>query len=103
VNLALAAWLVACAAGAALSLKSIVVLDARSRWTAAGWWFTLGYFALAGYAASVGTHLPLRPEYWCLAALTLAFIVAGVRDEPQSEPWWWPTHPSTTRTERRPR
>jgi hypothetical protein len=99
-NVALVAWVAVCAAGAVLSLKSISVLDARSRWTAAGWWFTLVYFALAGYAAVAGTHLPLRPEYWALGALTVAFVIAGVQDEPQSEPWWWPTKASTTRAER---
>ncbi len=46
------AWLAVCVLGAALSIKSIVVLDARSRWTAAGWWFTLLYFVIAGYSAA---------------------------------------------------
>ena len=90
-------WLAVCVAGGALSLKSIVVLDARSRWTAAGWWFTLAYFALAAYGGIVKAPLPLHPEYWALGALTVAFGIAGVRDEPQAEPWWWPTRASTTR------
>jgi hypothetical protein len=45
--------------------------------------------------------VPLHLEYVCLAALTVAFIVAGVRDEAQAEPWWWPTHLGTTRRERK--
>lgn len=97
----LVAWLVLCVAGAVLSLKSIAVLDGRSRWTAAGWWFTLLYFAVAGYSAAAHAYLPLRPEYWALAALTIAFIVAGVKDEPQSEPWYWPVRAGSTRAERR--
>jgi len=99
-NAGLVLWVAVCAAGAALSLKSIAVLDARSRWTAVGWWFTLAYFVLAGYSAIVHAYLPFRPEYWALGALTIAFIVAGVKDEPQSEPWWWPSRASTTRRER---
>ena len=100
-NAGLIAWLAVCAAGVALSLRSISVLDARSRWTAVGWWFTLAYFVFAGYSAIVRAHLPFVPEYWSLGALTLAFVVAGVKDEPQSEPWWWPNRASTTRRERR--
>ena len=99
-NAGFIAWLLVCLAGAALSVKSISVLDARSRWTAAGWWFTLAYFVLAGYAAAAGSHLPLRPEYWALGALTVTFVVAGVKDEPQAEPWWWPSRASATRRER---
>ncbi|MBD5634839.1 MAG: hypothetical protein IAI49_10205, partial [Candidatus Eremiobacteraeota bacterium] len=29
------------------------------------------------------------------------FIVAGSRDEPQAEPWWWPRAPGLTGAERR--
>jgi hypothetical protein len=95
------AWLAVCVLGAALSIKSIVVLDARSRWTAAGWWFTLLYFVIAGYSAAAHTYLPLRPEYWAIGAILIAFVVAGLKDEPQSEPWWWPVRAGGTRAERR--
>jgi hypothetical protein len=36
-----------------------------------------------------------------LLVLTVAFVVAGVRDERQAEPWWWPTHTGPTRAEKR--
>jgi hypothetical protein len=101
VSAAAALWLAVCVAGAALSLKSVAVLGPRSRWTAAGWWFTLAYFAFAGYADIAKSTVPFHLEYWSLGALTVAFIVAGVKDEPQAEPWWWPTRASTTRAERR--
>ena len=94
------AWLVACLAGIALSLKSASVLGARSRWTAIGWWLTLAYFALA-IPRAWGAYAPLHVEYVALAALVVAFVAAGRADEPQAEPWWWPTHAGLTGAERR--
>jgi hypothetical protein len=38
--------------------------------------------------------------YACIALLTIAFVVAGVRDEPQAEPWWWPRRVGSTRAEK---
>jgi len=43
----------------------------------------------------------LRPEYWAIGAILIAFVVAGLKDEPQSEPWWWPVRAGGTRAERR--
>jgi hypothetical protein len=36
-------------------------------------------------------HAPFHADYACVALLTIAFIVAGIRKEPQAIPWWWPT------------
>jgi hypothetical protein len=86
-----------------LSLRSIIVLRGTSPWTSVGWAATVGY-SLAELAEIVrGTHLAYNLPYWYLAALTAAFVVAGVRDEAQSEPWWWPRGPGPTRAERRGR
>jgi hypothetical protein len=79
-------WFAACLLGAALSLKSIAVLRTRSAWTIAGWAATAVYFAV---------------DYIVLGLLTICFVVAGVRDEPQAEPWWCPTHAGLTGAERR--
>ena len=71
-------------------MRSLLALASGSPWTFAGWLATAGYFVVAGYdgwrAASAYAHL----DYVFVAALTIAFIVAGVRREPQAEPWWWP-------------
>jgi hypothetical protein len=88
---------------AALSVRSIVVLGARTPWTTAGW---AGTFAYCVAAAIEYSGAPMRPlwaltSYVCLVALTAAFILAGVRDEAQAEPWWWPQRIGPTRAERR--
>jgi len=90
-----------CLFGIALSVKSVLVLEAKAPWTAAGWWLTVVYFIAAILRATVAPSLPSLVEYAALAALALAFVVAGVRDEPQSEPWWWPNHRGVTRAEKR--
>jgi hypothetical protein len=95
-------WLVLCAAGTALSCKSVIVLGTRSRWTQVGWAATAGYFIIAGGKAATGTAFA-HVDYGALALLTVAFVVAGMRDEPQAEPWWWPTHAGPTGRERRER
>ena len=88
---------------AALSLRSIAVLRTRAPWTSAGWGLTFGY-AVAAVVEFGGPALH-RPAsivaYAFLFALTVAFVIAGVRDEPQAEPWWWPTRAGLTRAERR--
>ena len=94
-------WLVACIGGLALSLKSAAVLGVRSRATALGWVLTAAYFAIAAVDVLRATRPPLHLDYVLLAALTAAFIVAGVRDEPQAEPWWWPSASGLTGKERR--
>ncbi len=100
-NLGLAVWLTTCALGFALSLKSVSVLGPRSRWTAAGWAFTAIYFAIAAYDAARAAHASAHLDYVDLAILTICFIIAGRRDEPQAEPWYWPTFTGQTGAERR--
>jgi hypothetical protein len=94
-------WFAACLLGAVLSLKSIAVLRMRSAWTIAGWAATAVYFAIEAVAAARATHAPAHTDYIMLGVLTVCFVVAGIRDEPQAEPWWWPTHAGLTGAERR--
>jgi uncharacterized RDD family membrane protein YckC len=90
-NAGLGIWEAVCIAGFVLSLRSIAVLRSRSPYTIAGWLFTAAYFALAAYDAWVRAHAPFHADYACVALLTIAFVVAGIRHEPQAVPWWWPT------------
>ncbi len=90
-NFGLACWEAICIAGFALSAKSVAVLRSRSPYTIAGWVFTAAYFAFAAYDAWKHAPAPLHGDYVCVALLTVAFIVAGIRREPQAVPWWWPT------------
>ena len=90
-HLLLIVWLAICAAGAALSVRSIAVLGGPSPLTRLGWLATLAYFGLSAYDAARAVAAPAHADYLLLAALLLAFVVAGLRDEPQAEPWWWPT------------
>jgi hypothetical protein len=89
-----------CVLGIALSLKSIAVLGGAAPWTSAGWWLTILYFIAVIAKTAVAPALPPSIEYSVLAALALAFVVAGVRDERQAEPWWWPNRRGTTRAEK---
>jgi hypothetical protein len=90
-----------CLLGIALSVRSIVVLGRAAPWTSAGWCLTLVYFAALIGKATVALALPGYVEYLVLAALAIVFLVAGVRDERQAEPWWWPNRRGPTRAEKR--
>jgi hypothetical protein len=94
-------WIGVCAAGAALSVKSVIVLGARSPLTRLGWFATALYFAIEACDAVRAKPAPAHADYLALALLTVAFVAAGVRDEPQAEPWWWPTGTGLTGRERR--
>ena len=96
-------WIATCALGLILSLASARVLGERSRATQAGWIATGGYFIVAAIDAIRTTTAPLHLDYILLAALTIAFAIAGKRDEPQAEPWWLPTHAGPIGAERRAR
>jgi hypothetical protein len=87
---------------AALSVRSIAVLRGAAPWTSAGWAGTLGYcIAAAIEFGSASEHqIAAYVAYFFLLVLTVAFVVAGVRDERQAEPWWWPTHAGPTRAEK---
>ncbi len=91
-----------CLLGAALSVKSIIVLGRSAPWTSAGWWLTLLYFFAVTAKATFAPGLPAYTEYIVLGALTIVFVVAGFRDERQAEPWWWPNRRGMTRAEKRP-
>ena len=88
---------------AALSARSIAVLGAKAPWTSAGWAGTIGYCASAIVEYNVPAYHVLGgyAAYAFLIALAIAFAIAGVRDEPQAEPWYWPTHAGPTRAEKR--
>lgn len=102
-NPMLVAWSVLCVAGLLLSLRSVAVLRSGSPWTSVGWLLTAAYFALELGAVIRRAATPFHLDYGLLAALTLAFVAAGVRDERQAEPWWWPSQAGLTGRERRER
>ncbi len=77
------------------------MLGSRSRWTAGGWVITAVYFAVAAYDAVRAQHAPAHLDYVALALLTICFVIAGRRDEPQAEPWYWPRFVGQTGAERR--
>jgi hypothetical protein len=83
-----------------LSLRSLGILGRAAPWTSLGWIATIGYDATASAEIMTNSRLPLHLPYWFLVALVIAFVVAGVRDEAQAEPWYWPTHLGLTRAER---
>lgn len=89
----------------ALAVRSMLVLGRRAPATGLGWLFTAAYGVAAAlkygspdpvYHAAAGTV-----AFGTLVPLSIAFVVAGVRDEPQAEPWWWPRRIGRTRAERR--
>jgi hypothetical protein len=84
-----------------LSLRTLAVLGGAAPWTSLGWLATIGYDTAATYELLAHVHLPAHLPYLLLGALLAAFVVAGVRDEPQGEPWWWPRVRGGTRAERR--
>lgn len=96
-------WILVCLAGIVLSVKSIVVLGPRSPATRLGWLSTAIYFAIATADALRSAAAPFHIDYIALGALTVAFVLAAIRDEPQAEPWWWPERAGLTGAERRQR
>jgi hypothetical protein len=84
-----------------LSVRTLVILKKEAPWTSAGWIFTILYDCGASDEILTHTHLPLHAPYLALAALIVAFVIAGVRDEPQGDPWWWPSRLALTRAEQR--
>jgi hypothetical protein len=93
--------LIVCVAGIALSVKSTLVLGRAAPWTSAGWLLTVIYFIAVIVKLTADPALPPGVEYAVIVALGIAFVIAGVRDEPQAEVWWWPTRCGATRAERR--
>jgi hypothetical protein len=101
VNAVALAWVLICVAGTLLSLKSVWTIRMCSPWTAAGWCLTALYFVLAGAKVAAAWPPPFHAEYVCLVLLTVAFVGAGLRDERQAEPWWWPERAGLRGRERR--
>ncbi len=91
------------AALAALSLRSLAVLGPRAPWTSVGWIGTAGYCAAAivEFSSDPLHRLAGSIAFGFLLLLTAAFVVAGVRDEPQAEPLLWPVRVGKTRAEKR--
>jgi fucose 4-O-acetylase-like acetyltransferase len=100
-NIALFLWSALCVAGLALSLRSAVALRSGSPWSLAGWLASALYFVIALADVLRRASAPFHLDYVVLAILIATFVVAGVRDERQAEPWWWPTHAGPTGRERR--
>jgi hypothetical protein len=93
------------AALAAISLRSMQFTWKVSPWTSVGWAATVVYclFDLARIVLlPPGQNFPVLPhaDWGMLLVLTAAFIIAGVRDERQAEPWYWPRGRGATRAEK---
>jgi len=90
---------------AAISLRSLQFTWKISPWTSVGWAATVVY-CLIDLARIVfvpeGENFPVLPhaDWGMLLVLTVGFIIAGVRDERQAEPWYWPRGRGATRAER---
>jgi hypothetical protein len=88
-----------------LATRSMLILGRSALWTSLGWAFTIAY----GAAAALEFSSPDRSFHHAagfvatgaLLLMTVSFIVAGFRDEPQAEPWAWPTRVGQTRAQRR--
>ncbi|GAC1312572.1 MAG: hypothetical protein NVS2B3_16150 [Vulcanimicrobiaceae bacterium] len=94
-------WLALGALGIALSARSLFVLRGGSAATSLGWLATIAYLVVAALDAWHRGRVAGHLDWWLLAVLTVAFVVAGVRDEPQAEPWWWPQRRGLTGAQRR--
>jgi len=101
VTIIAALWLALCVAGIALSVRSALVLGSASRATQVGWIATAAYFIIAAIDAVRRMHAPFFADDVAIGVLTITFIVAGRRDEPQAEPWYLPTHAGPTGAQRR--
>jgi lipoprotein signal peptidase len=97
-------WVAFDALIAALAVRSILILRGkRAPFTILGWVATLGYCIPAGIRFSelvTWRGLILTADGF-LVVLIIAFVIAGVRDEPQAEPWYWPERIGLTRAEKR--
>ena len=95
---------------AVLAVRSALLLRRRAPWTSAGWIGTCGYCIAAAieFSSAALQHAASIVAYVLLVVLAVTFAIAGVRDEPQAEPWWWPSRigltncaPPDPRTRRR--
>jgi EamA domain-containing membrane protein RarD len=88
---------------AALAVRSLAVLGRRAPWTSLGWFWTFCYCVPAAirFAGLTTARTATLAADAALLLLLVAFIVAGLRDEPQAEPWWWPASIGLTRAQKR--
>jgi hypothetical protein len=96
------AYVVVLALLTVLSIRTMIVLGGAAPWTSLGWLFTVGYDVSESYKILTRIVLPAHFPYLMLGALAIAFTVAGLRDEPQGEPWWWPRVRGARRADRAP-
>jgi len=89
---------------AALAVRSILILRRGSApFTILGWVNTIGYCIPAAirFSGVVTWRGLILTADGFLVLLIVAFVVAGVRDEPQAEPWYWPERIGLTRAQKR--
>jgi len=94
---------VALIALAAVAVQSLRFTWKVSPWSSVGWLAILLYCGydltrIVTHANGVFAILPYA-DYGLLTIVTIAFIVGGVRDEGQAEPWYWPNHRGQTRAQ----
>lgn len=89
--------------GILLSVRSIMILGARSPWICAGWAAVAVYFAVLFIKNATRLGIGTAGEYAIVAIIAVTWIVGVVQDEAQAEPWWWPRTRGLTRAERRTR
>jgi hypothetical protein len=88
---------------AVVAVRSALLLRRRSPFSTVGWLLTIGF----GLAAATEYGIPAlhavagQVAHGFLVVLAVAFIIAGIRDEPQAEPLLWPVRIGPTRAERR--
>lgn len=85
-----------------LSVRSMAVTRRRAPWTFWAWAATLAYcvYVYIKMTPIFAARIPEHGEYVFLLALTILFVVAGIKDEPQAEPWYLPSRLSKTRAEK---
>ncbi len=86
-----------------LAVRSMRLLGTGSPWATVAWAFVFIYGAAEAVAYSQPPlhQLAGRAGYGALILVAVAFIVSGIRNEPQGDPWWWPRR--TARRTPRPR
>jgi hypothetical protein len=86
----IAAVVLICLLGIAVCAKTMAVLGRAAPWSSGAWFLTALYFVAVLGNVLLAPRVPGFVEYAILASLTIAFVIAGIGDERQAEPWWWP-------------
>jgi hypothetical protein len=87
VNLVLVVWSVFCVAGLALAIRSAAVVRRVSPWTMAGWLGWAAFFVLSLVLVARPARSLRFVGSAALLGVMVAWIVAGLRDERQPEPF----------------